>query len=124
MLEREKVKILSQKEDHSPNKSKKFRKSQKNKKDPSNIKCYYYQKFGHYLRDCPLLKGKMDKRNHSHVADEEEPVRKKGVKIDLDDEYVCIATLTGLVNHKDVQNGRMRGIHFQAVIVRQKESWR
>ena len=68
-----KRKFRSQKEDHSPKRSKKFQKSQKNK-DPSNIKCYDCQKVGHYLRDCPLLKevkGKTFKRHHAHVAKEE-----------------------------------------------------
>ena len=75
-----KRKFRSQKEDHSPKKSKKFQKSQKNKKDPSNVKCYGCQKFGHYLRDCPLLKevqGKVNKRHHAHSTKEEEPIRKK-----------------------------------------------
>ena len=61
------------------------------------------------MRDCPLLrevKGKMDKRHHAHVAEEEEPVRKKERRTNFNDEYVCIATLTGLVNHEDVQKGR------------------
>ena len=43
----------------------------------------------------------MDKRHHACVAEEEEPVRKKERRIDLDGEYVCIATLTGSVNHED-----------------------
>ena len=99
-----KRKFRSQKEDHSPKRSKKFQKSQKNKKDSSNIKCYGCQKVGHYLRDCPLLKevkGKMDKRHHAHVVEEEEPVRKKERRTDSDDEYVCIAALTVSVNHED-----------------------
>ena len=39
-------------------------------------------------------KGKMDKRHHAHVVEEEKPVRKKERRTDLDDEYVCIAALT------------------------------
>ena len=43
----------------------------------------------------------MDKRHHAHVAEEEEPVRKEERRTNSDDEYVCIATLTGSVNHED-----------------------
>jgi len=49
-------------------------------KDPSNINCYGCEKVGHYFRDHPPLKevkGSADKNHHSHVVEEEEPIRKK-----------------------------------------------
>ena len=43
----------------------------------------------------------MDKRNHAHVAEEEEHVRKKERRIDSDNEYVCIVDLTGSINDEE-----------------------
>ena len=39
----------------------------------------------------------MVKRHYAHVAKEEEPIRKKERRTDLDDEYVYIVAITILV---------------------------
>ena len=42
-----------------------------------------------------LVKWKIDKRYHAHVAEKEEPIRKKERTTYSEDEYISIATLTG-----------------------------
>jgi hypothetical protein len=40
------------------------------KKDVSKIRCYNYQKLGHFSYDCP--QGKRKRKYQSHVVEEEE----------------------------------------------------
>ena len=54
------------------------------------------------MSDCSLMKEakqRMKKKHHAHVVEDDEPVRKIERREDSDDEYVCIATLTGSVNY-------------------------
>ena len=54
------------------------------------------------MNDCPLVKEskqRMMKKHHAHVVEDDEPIRKKERREDLDDEYVCIAALIGSINY-------------------------
>ena len=54
------------------------------------------------MSDCPLMKEakqRVNKKDHAHVTEDDELVRKKGRREDSDDEYVCIAALTRSVNY-------------------------
>jgi hypothetical protein len=84
--------IVNEEEDLTAQKNKKssFRKNNKEpnfvrvldkKRDVSKMRCYNYQKLGHFSYDCPQGKGK---RNHqAHVEEEEEspPSKKDLAKI-------------------------------------------
>ena len=86
-----------------PRKFKKSQKSQRTQRDYSNFKCYSCQKMGHIVRNCAFIKDQIkkgkNKRHHAHVAEDDEPVRKKERKDDSDEEYVLISALTRIVTH-------------------------
>jgi hypothetical protein len=58
---------------------------------------------GHITRNCShvkyrIRKGKY-KRHHTHVAEDDGPVQKKGKEDDSSEEYVLISSLTGTITH-------------------------
>ena len=85
-------------EDHPP---RKFQKSQKYQGDYSNVKCYNCQKIGHIVRNCPLIKDQIkkgrNKRHHANTAKDDEPIQKREINDDSDDEYVLISALIGTI---------------------------
>ena len=64
----------------------KFQKSQKTRRDHSNIKCFSCQKMGHIARNCPLIKDQIikrkNKRHHAHATEDDELDQKKERKND------------------------------------------
>ena len=82
------------KSNHNPLKNK----FQKKKKDYSKYQCYNYHKIGHLARECPSSKKNNNKRNHAHLAkDEDEEIPRKRTRGEDVEEYVLFSALSRYV---------------------------
>ena len=93
---RKNFKKKERKENFNHNK-KKEKKPKNTKRGISNVQCYTCDEKGHLERDCPVHK----RRHHAHIVEDDEPTSKrlKQEKNDLDEEYVLISALTGIISH-------------------------
>ena len=94
---RKKFKKKEKKENFHYNNNK-DKKPKKTKRDTSNVQCYTCDEKGYFARDYPIR----EKRHHSHIVKDDEPTNKifKQEKNDLDEEYVLISTLVGIITHR------------------------
>jgi len=73
-------------------------------RDKSNIRCYYFQELGHFVRDFSLImeinNEKGSKRHQARTSKDDEPPKKVAKKDESSDEdYVRISTLKSIVTH-------------------------
>jgi len=77
------------------------------KKDLSRVICYTCDEAGHYAKNCPkkpkLSKRSSKRRHHAHVAEDDEPSKKRSSYeseySSSEDKYVLIFALMGTVTH-------------------------